>query len=441
MSSKNKGKFKETEIGTIPEDWEIDNLGNNVEKIFCGRDPSGGKQSHSDRITQYRIIQSAPVFDGYLDKDKVGFISKNMYSNLESASLKEDDVLLNQLGDGITFARSCVVPKEVLPSVITRSVGCIRCNKGKLDPWYLNAFLILSKTKRYIESFNSGSSRRAIDGSKMRSFIIPLPPINEQREIGQFYRLIQNKIELNQQMNKTIENIGQALFKHWFIDFEFPNEKGKPYKSNGGGMVDSELGEIPKGWEKGSVSDLVNHSKDTISPNDSPEKIFFHYSIPSYDEGKWPSMEKGKFIKSNKFLVKSNSILVSKLNPRMPRIWAAGEVDESCSVCSTEFQVLVPKKKWNYNYVYFSFSSGEITDEMKSLVTGTSSSHQRVRPEDMLNLKIVIPDENVLQKFEYISFCLRQKMWQIYIENKHLCSIRDSLLPKLMSGQIRVPAG
>ena len=266
------------------------------------------------------------------------------------------------------------------------------------------------------------------------------PPFNEQIAIAEILLSLDNRIAINHQMNITLKKIGQALFKHWFRDFEFPNEKGKPYKSSGGEMVYIEdIGqELPKGWKKGLVLDLVDHSKDTISPYDSSDKIFFHYSIPSYDEGKWPSMEKGNLIKSNKFLVKSNSILVSKLNPRMPRVWAVGEVDESCSVCSTEFQVLVPKKKWNYNYVYFSFNSGEITDEMKSLVTGTSSSHQRVRPEDMLNLKIAIPPEGVLQKFEDISFCLRQKMWQMDIENKYLCSIRDSFLPKLMSGKIRV---
>ena len=127
--------FKQTEIGKVPQDWSVEKLESCVDTIFVGRDPTGGKQSHSKEETEYRIIQSAPVFDGYLDRNKVGYISKKMYNKLKSAALKENDVLLNQLGDGITFARSCVVPSDLLPT-ITRSVGCIRCNKNRLEPWF-----------------------------------------------------------------------------------------------------------------------------------------------------------------------------------------------------------------------------------------------------------------------------------------------------------------
>ena len=257
MEKKTGSKFKQTEVGLIPEDWSVDKLGTITARIFVGRDPEGGKQSHSKERTVYRIVQSAPVFDGYLDEAKVGYITKEQYSELESASIEEEDVLLNQLGDGITFARSCVVPKGILPAVITRSVGAIRCEREKLDPWFLNAYLILPKTKKYVESFNSGSSRRAIDGGKMRSFIIPLPPLEEQKRIGSFYRKIQDKIELNHQMNKTLEAMSRAIFKHWFVDFEFPNEEGKPYKSAGGKFGTSKVGDIPVGWNAVPLRDVA----------------------------------------------------------------------------------------------------------------------------------------------------------------------------------------
>jgi len=343
------------------------------------------------------------------------------------------------------------------PTVVVGRKGAYRGIHFSSEPCFVidTAFYLVPKVDfdmkwAYYEllthDINAMDSGSAIPSTSRDSFYllsVNVPPLPEQRAIADILGSFDDKIALNQEMNITLEKIGQTLFKHWFIDFEFPNEKGKPYKSSGGEIVYVEdIGqELPKGWKWGLISDLVNHSKDTISPYVFPEKTFFHYSIPSYDEGKWPSVEKGKSIKSNKFLVKTNSILVSKLNPRMPRIWAVGEIDESNSVCSTELQVFVPKKKWNYSYVYFSFNSGEMKDEMESLVTGTSGSHQRVRPEDMLNLKIVIPDEDVLQKFEDIGYCLQEKKWQLDTENKHLCSIRDSLLPRLMSGQIRVPVG
>lgn len=422
--------FKQTEIGNIPKDWDI----SKVEDIA--------------RINEGAITKTFPYDEiEYIDIDSVenGIIRNVQRIRLKEAPsrakriVKSNDIIISTVRPNL---KHFALINQSKPNTIV-STGFAVISAQKVNPKFLYYYLTTEKYTNYLTAIADAhtSAYPSFNPDVIENSLVPLPGKEEQDRIAKILFDIDTKIELNQQINKNLEAIGRALFKHWFIDFEFPNEKGKPYKSSSGEMVDSDLGEIPKGWEKGSVSDLVNHSKDTISLYDSPEKIFFHYSIPSYDEGKWPSMEKGNFIKSNKFLVKSNSILVSKLNPRMPRIWAVGEVDESCSVCSTEFQVLVPKKKWNYNYVYFSFNSGEITDEMKSLVTGTSSSHQRVRPEDMLNLKIVIPDEDVLQKFEDISFCLRQKMWQIDTENKHLCSIHDALLPKLMSGQIRVPVG
>jgi type I restriction enzyme, S subunit len=170
----------------------------------------------------------------------------------------------------------------------------------------------------------------------LQNLQIPLPSFSEQKLIANVLSFFDDKIELNCQINKTLEQITQTLFKRWFIDFEFPDENGNPYKSSGGRMVDSELGEIPEGWEIGQIKNLVNHFKKSVKPQEEPEKLFHHYSIPAYDSGKVPEKEFGSEIMSNKFKVISNSTLVSKLNPETQRIWDVGHVDESLSVCSTE---------------------------------------------------------------------------------------------------------
>lgn len=434
---KQQHKFKDTKIGKIPEDWNIEEFN----ELFEVPLRNGLTRPTSVRGKGIKMVNMGEIFA----------YDRLQRQEMERVQVSEKEIKEYTLNEGdLLFARQSLVMSgvgkcsiflgDVDPVTFEGHLIRVRLNKKKCDPKYYFYFFKSPKGRNVIEQYSEQVAAAGIRGSDLAKVPVPYPDKYEQQLIGGILSGLDDKIELNLELNKTLQGIGQSLFKHWFINFEYPNEKGKPYKSSGGEMIRirNTGQEVPKGWTVGTVSDLVKHIKDVITPYDFPRKIFFHYSIPSYDEGKSPSIEEGKIIKSNKFIVKSNSILVSKLNPRMPRIWAVGEVDESNSVCSTEFQVFVPKKKWNYSYVYFSFNSGEMKDEMKSLVTGTSSSHQRVRPEDMLNLKIVIPDEGVLQKFEDISFCLRQKTWQIDTENKHLCSIRDALLPKLMSGQIRV---
>ena len=433
----------------IPEDWAIDTLGSNVDKIFCGRDPSGGKQSHSNEITQYRIIQSAPVFDGYLNNEKVGNISKEMYHNLESASLRENDVLLNQLGDGITFARSCVVSKEVLPAIITRSVGCIRCNQQKLDPWFLNAFLILPKTKKYIESFNSGSSRRAIDGGKMRSFLIPIPPIDEQRKIGFFYKTIQSKLELNRSMNYTLEAIGQALFKHWFVDFEFPNEEGKPYRSSGGEMVKTELGEVPKGWEVAKLNEIAEFIRGFSYAGSEKSKVsgdnVFVTLNSIYEGGGFKRefsyltsdrvkerhlVKEGDIIIANTEQTKTGTLLGFPALVEFPLNY-----DKIVGVFSHHITKVIPfreeVKHFLYHYLYF-YQTNAIKYHTGSVIWALDVNGWTN------NEKIILPKKEILITFSKLMNSIFQKKLKNNIESNTLENIRDALLPKLMSGEIRV---
>jgi len=428
MTSKTSTRPRETQIGTLPEGWTV----SKVREVAKVNELSINKDFKQIEI-EYIDISS-------VENRQVLEVQHLLLSQAPSRAkriVRDKDILIATVRPNL---KHFAFVKKASSTTIA-STGFAVITSFGINPYYLYYYLTTDEFTNFLSQIadTHTSAYPAFNPDIIENSEVAFPSDpREQENIAGILSALDDKIELNRQMNATLEKIGQALFKHWFIDFEFPNEKGKPYKSNGGEMVDSELGEIPKGWRVGQVSGLVNHIKDTINPNDYPEKIFFHYSIPSYDEQKRPSVEKGNFIRSNKFVVKSNSVLISKLNPRMPRVWPMGKIDESCSVCSTEFQVLVPKKRSYYGFVRFSFSSGDIKDEMKLLVTGTSSSHQRVRPEDILNLKILIPVEDVFQGFEDITSWLQQKIWQLGTENEVLIRIRDSLLPKLMSGRIRI---
>lgn len=250
------------------------------------------------------------------------------------------------------------------------------------------------------------------------------------------------------QMNSTLEGIAQAIFQSWFIDFDPVHAKAAGREPEGidaetaalfpSEFEDSELGPIPKGWKVGSLGELVSLSRDTVRPSDSPDVLFEHYSLPAYDSGQVPSREYGAEIKSSKTRVRPGTVLQSKLNPHIPRVWLPGAVGPN-AVCSTEFLVWLPRKGVPRAYVYCLLKSRHFIEMVQALATGTSNSHQRVRPEQVSGLPIVIPTSEVLGAFSQIVEPLFQRVNHSREQSRLLTSLRDTLLPRLISGKLRIP--
>jgi len=230
-------------------------------------------------------------------------------------------------------------------------------------------------------------------------------------------------------MNQTLEAMAQALFKSWFVDFE-------PFRHRG--MQDSPLGEIPVGWSVGKLEETAILHKESVDPSDYPNEVFDHYSIPAFDEGRIPKTETGDQIKSSKFLIPNGTVLISKLNPRFPRVWLPLSVHLRRSICSTEFLVVTARGDLGSEYLYCLFCSESFFAVFSTLVTGTSSSHQRVRPEDLMSIEIVIPPEEIIKRFSDNIRPLLTLVNNNLTENGVLANVRDALLPKLLSGKIRV---
>ena len=177
------------------------------------------------------------------------------------------------------------------------------------------------------------------DWSHLSQVEISLPSFLEQKAISKILSTIDDKIELNNQINQDLEEMAQAIFRSWFIDFE-------PFQD--GEFVESELGKIPKGWNVTNLGQIAEINKKSIKPFDQPEVLFEHYSIPAYDIDKFPDFEKGSTIKSVKYLVNKNCVLVSKLNPEVHRVWRPLCISDH-AVSSTEFVNIQPKD----NNIYF----------------------------------------------------------------------------------------
>jgi type I restriction enzyme S subunit len=202
-------------------------------------------------------------------------------------------------------------------------------------------------------------------------------------------------------------------------------------------MVDSELGEIPKGWEVGYLNQIAELHKKNIKPFENPDTIYFHYSLPEYDVSQMPKNELGDKILSSKYEVVEHSVLVSKLNPVTPRIWPIFQPDKN-SICSTEFQVLKPLSVQFFPFLYCLCSSKAYTSSLQSKVTGTSGSHQRVSPKDMIEYEMVLPPTLIVNNFHdfvYDSLKMIQANRQEIVK---LTKLRDTLLPKLISGELEI---
>jgi len=268
-----------------------------------------------------------------------------------------------------------------------------------------------------IKSMTGTSGRQRVQMDVLEQTKLLIPPLREQKAIANILSTLDEKIETNNQINEKLEEMAQALFKHWFVDFEFPNENGKPYKSSGGEMVDSELGMIPKGWGVGKLGDIIS-----ISSGKRPK------------EKQADSSEKYPFP-----IVGASSIMgyTSDFNYNEPvliigRVGTHGIIQRFTNKVWASDNTLVIKSKY-YGFTYNILKS----IDYKSLNRG--STQPLITQKDIKNTTVLIPPSNVVNSYEDFYSSLFEKYRTNKVESDLLTKIRDSILPKLMSGEIRIP--
>ena len=200
-----------------------------------------------------------------------------------------------------------------------------------------------------------------------------------------------------------------------------------------------EMGWIPEGWGIVSFSQLTKLDTTSVKPNIETEKVWEHFSIPAFDEDISPVFDLGESIKSNKYKVDKNAVLVSKLNPEIERIWLVNIEDENTAVCSTEFMQFIPKKPEQRAFIYSLVRSDYFQTEILSRVTGSTGSRQRAQPKSVAIIEVILPSENLMDSFSTIVSELKLKVSGNTKNNKSLAKTRDTLLPKLLSGELRIP--
>ena len=236
-------------------------------------------------------------------------------------------------------------------------------------------------------------------------------------------------------INDNLEAIAKQLYDYWFVQFDFPNEEGKPYKSSGGAMVWNEKlkREIPQGWSGVSLKDLALTSRNAITPVEN--EVYQHFSIPSFDACGSYSLDNGSDIKSDKFVLQKGQLLVSKLNPWFNRVvWVPKGTN---MIGSTEFVVLNPNNESESGYIYSVIKSPKFIAYCSQAATGTSHSQRRVSPDVLMAFKVVY-EQGVVQKYGCLIEKIQKQQAELLSEIAMLTKQRDELLPLLMNGQATV---
>jgi len=406
-----KQGFKETKFGLIPKDWELDILKNRTD-ITMGQSPSS--IFYNNKGIGIPFMQGRKTFG-----DKYNTI--DAWCTQPKRIAKKNSILMSvraPVGDlNIANTELC----------IGRGLSSVNMKNGNNEFLYY----LLKNFKNRIISKETGTVFGSINKSGIENLKLPFPNEKEQERIASILFSLDDKIELNNQINKNLEQIAEAIFKRWFIDFEFPNENGEPYKSSGGEMVDSKLGLIPKGWKIEKLKKNIRFVKGK-----KPKIIL-----------KEKSIELSKYLTINVLLGKdylyahpNSAILAEKDNILMVMDGASsGKIyfGENGIVASTLAKVKILNNNLSTEYMYHFLKYNE--NEINNHTTGSAIPH--TDKNFVLSLKIVLPDANniMFRKFNKTIGSIENKIIQNNDENKRLAKIRDSLLPKLMSGEIRVP--
>ncbi len=350
------------------------------------------------------------------------------------------------LARGMTLLNDLPICVANRPMTFNQDVKVLR-PKSRVRADFL-PYLLLGNKERLLSLVDlAGHGTGRLNSDELKALAIVLPPEPQQRAIAHVLGTLDDKVELNRRMNENLEAMARALFKSWFLDFDPVRAKAEG-RSPGlpqpladlfpDRLVDSELGEIPEGWEVETFGDVVEVLRDQVNPLESPHTSFHHFSIPAFDEGQWPKKELGESIKSLKSRVPPGVVLLSKLNPEIERVWLVEVQPNDRAVCSTEFLVLRPRPPVGRTFAYCLGRSPLFRQELEGLVTGTSKSHQRAQAASILALGAVRPSAAPIQAFERQAGSLLDRSLECRRESRTLAALRDTLLPKLISGEMRL---
>ncbi|EOG9063639.1 restriction endonuclease subunit S [Vibrio fluvialis] len=411
-------------------------------KITKGTTPSKKDGGFSESGINYIKAESVG-FDGRIDRSKFAFISEDVHNKLKRSQLEVNDILFSMAG--IHLGKVALVEEQHVPANTNQALALIRPINSLVNPLYLLYFLQQREVVHFVNNATSQSAQPNINLKQIGDLEIRLPELAVQNKVVDILSSLDRKLVINTDINQNLESIAQAIFKSWFVDFDPVKAKMNGEQPEGmdaataslfPDKLDSETG-IPDGWTQGSIADIAKLNAKSWTKKNSPEQV--HYvdlantkngvieSVTTYDFEESPSRARR--------ILNSGDTIVGTVRPGNRSYAFIGDTEKPLTG-STGFAVLSPKKSYWTSFVYLATTNDDSIDEYARLADG--GAYPAIKPTVVADTQCAIPTEDIAKKFWELTGPMLRKAHQNRLQNEYLAALRDTLLPKLLSGEIEL---
>jgi type I restriction enzyme S subunit len=376
------------------------------------------------------------------------YITEKRFQDIKSkfGSPVDGDILLSAVGEraGIPY----LVNNEGDFYFKDGNLIWFRKFSNELDSEYLVYFLKSRIGQFQLENLMIGSAQKALTIVGLKGLVISVPNINQQKQIAKTLSNIDQKITLLRQQNQTLEELAQTLFKRWFVEFNFTDSQGKPYKDNGGKMIESELGEIPEGWRVGELYELLEKIVDNRgkTPPLVMEKNFL--MLETYQMSSRTTFPKFDNDIKKKFVAEETyynwfraghpqylDILFATVGNGIPN-WCFMPKNDNQFCIAQNLVAIRAKKEIGGVYLKYFFDTNYFIHTCKGIIITTAQPS--IKLAHLKQLDVLIPSQNLIRKYSDLVLPMVNQISNNSEEIQTLTQLRDTLLPKLMSGKLRV---
>ena len=410
--------YKRTVPGVIPSDWdvqELESLGSgSTPPIKAG--PFGSSLTKATYVSNgYKVYGQEQVIRGdHLYGDY--FIDRRKYLELESCAVRAGDILLSLVG---TAGKLLVVPEGARPGIINPRLIRFSFDRSRINSRFFRFLFESEQVQARLARQAQGGTMGVLSAGNLRSFLVQLPSPIEQRAIAEALSDVDGLLGALEALIAKKRAIKQAAMQQLLTGkTRLPGFSGE--------------------WETKRLGEIADLHRQGVVPAQFGEQLFTHLSLPAFDDGKAAVVESGHSIGSNKFRVPENAVLVSKLNPRIPRVWAPNHVAPN-AVASTEFLVLTPKRGTSRQFLYVVCSSPAVSEQLELSATGTTGSHQRISPSDALKIAIRIPeDPNEQIAVATVLSDMDAEIAALETRRDKTRAIKQGMMQQLLTGRVRL---
>ena len=393
-------------------------------KIGSGLTPRGGNSVYTDNGIS--LIRSQNVLDMDFSTENLAYIDEVQAEKLKNVIVEKNDILLNITGDSI--ARCTIVPEEILPARVNQHVSIIRCKNTEQSKYVM---YYLQYIKKYLLQISKvGGTRNALTKEAISK--LPIKISEDWNRISTILDNIDRKIKINNQINLELEAMAKSLYDYWFVQFDFPDQNGKPYKSSGGKMVYNPKlkREIPEGWGVEKLRDFCQYVSEKVDSSELNIENYVGTDNMIEDMGGIElTTSIPKSGTSTKFSV--GDILISNIRPYFKKIW----LSDRTGGCSADVLCIRTKKIIPKEFVYATLARD---DFFNYDVAGSKGSKMPRGDKKHIMEYPVVFEFGIVEQYSEIVKPIYEAVHKNNNQNQELTQLRDWLLPMLMNGQVKV---